>query len=124
MPQAATVSKTKLIGVGVVAGAVSGLFGVGGGSTIVPLLILWFGFSEKFATGTSLVAIVLIALVAAAAHGVFGDVDVGRGLLLGVPAIAGVIVGAARQQKLSDDAISFMFVVLLLGVAALLIADV
>ena len=43
------------------AGAFSGLFGVGGGTIIVPLLILWLGYEEREATGTSLAAIVIIA---------------------------------------------------------------
>ena len=42
-------------------GLFSGLFGVGGGTVIVPLLVLWLGYEEREATGTSLAAIVLIA---------------------------------------------------------------
>ena len=48
----------KLAAIGTAAGAFSGLFGVGGGSVIVPLLVLWLGFGERVATGTSLLAIV------------------------------------------------------------------
>src|SRR4029450_1012357 len=53
----------KLAAVGTAAGAFSGLFGVGGGIVIVPLLVLWFGYGERLATGTSLAAIVLIGLL-------------------------------------------------------------
>src|SRR6476619_6130598 len=55
----------RLAAIGTLAGAFSGLFGVGGGTVIVPLLILWFGFGERLATGTSLAAIVLIGLLGA-----------------------------------------------------------
>src|SRR5262245_60553624 len=44
----------QLAVVGTAAGAFSGLFGVGGGTVIVPLLVLWHGYDERTATGTSL----------------------------------------------------------------------
>ena len=74
-------------------GAFSGLFGVGGGTIIVPLLILWFGYGEREATGTSLAAIVVIAALAAAGQGAYGNVDVVKGLAIGIPAVGGVIAG-------------------------------
>ena len=57
----------ELAAIGTAAGLFSGLFGVGGGTVIVPLLILWLGYDERTATGTSLAAIVLIAGAAACA---------------------------------------------------------
>lgn len=109
----------RLVIVGIAAGAFSGLFGVGGGTIIVPLLVLWFGFGEKLATGTSLVAIVVIAAFAAASHGLFGEIDPLKGMLVGLPAIAGVVAGASIQQRLSDRLLSGLFAVLLVGVAIL-----
>ena len=103
------------------AGAFSALFGVGGGTVIVPLLILWLGYGAHEATGTSLVAIAVIATFAAAAHAAYGNVDIGDGLLVGVPAIAGVVVGAALQQRLSGRAISLLFATLLVGAALVLL---
>lgn len=113
----------QLAVVGIAAGVFSGLFGVGGGTVIVPLLVLWFGFSEKVATGTSLLAIVLIAAFAAASHGVFGEIDVLKGVLVGVPAIAGVVAGTAFQQRLSDRVLSGLFAVLLVSVAVFYVLD-
>ena len=55
------------------------MFGVGGGSVIVPLLILWFAYGEREATGTSLAAIVVIALLATIAQGAYGNVDLLEG---------------------------------------------
>ena len=49
--------------IGTAAGFFSGLFGVGGGTIIVPLLILWLAYGEREATGTSLMAIIVIAAV-------------------------------------------------------------
>src|ERR671919_1750421 len=89
----------KLAVIGTAAGAFSGLFGVGGGTVIVPLLILWLGYGERLATGTSLAAIAVIALFAVAGHGLYGNVDLLKGLLVGGPAVAGVVAGAAIQQR-------------------------
>ena len=107
----------KLAAIGTAAGAFSGLFGVGGGTVIVPLLILWLGFGEREATGTSLAAIVVIALLAAIGQGLYGNVDLLEGLLVGVPAVAGVIAGAALQQRLPERAVSLIFAVLLAAIA-------
>lgn len=112
----------KLGAIGTAAGAFSGLFGVGGGTIIVPLLILWLGYEEREATGTSLAAIALIAAIAAALHGAYGNVDVQRGLLIGLPAVAGVLVGTALQQRVPQRAISLLLAALLVGVAIDLVA--
>src|SRR5687767_14688059 len=56
----------QLAVIGTVAGLFSGLFGVGGGIVMVPLLVLWLGFEEREATGTSLAAIIVIAAFTAA----------------------------------------------------------
>lgn len=111
----------RLLVIGTAAGAFSGLFGVGGGTIIVPLLILWFGFGERVATGTSLAAIVVIAAWAAGTHGVLGNVDVAKGLLVGVPAVGGVVVGAALQQRISPRVVSGVFAVLLVASAVALV---
>lgn len=107
----------KLAAIGTAAGAFSGLFGVGGGTIIVPLLILWLGYGEREATGTSLAAIVVIALLATAGHGIYGNVDVVAGLVVGVPAVAGVVAGAALQQRIPQRAISYLFAAVLVSLA-------
>jgi uncharacterized membrane protein YfcA len=103
------------------AGAFSGLFGVGGGTIIVPLLVFWFGYDQREATGTSLAAIVVIGSLGAAAQAVYGNVDVWHGLLVALPGTAGVLAGTAIQQRLSERAVAAAFIVLLLGSAAVLI---
>ena len=57
-------SLPRLAVIAILAGGFSGLFGVGGGGIMVPLLVLWLGYGTREATGTSLGAIVLIALAA------------------------------------------------------------
>ncbi len=112
----------KLAAIGTLAGVFSGLFGVGGGTVIVPLLIFWFGFGERLATGTSLAAIVLIGLLGALAQGgLYGNVHVVTGLLLTIPAIVGVIAGTAIQQRIPQRAVSLLFAALLVAIAIELI---
>src|SRR3954454_21232279 len=80
----------QLAAIGTAAGLFSGLFGVGGGTVIVPLLVLWLGYPERQATATSLAAIVLIAAAGVAVQGPYGNVHVAKALLVGVPAVFGV----------------------------------
>jgi uncharacterized membrane protein YfcA len=107
----------KLALIGSAAGAFSGMFGVGGGTVIVPLLIFWLAYGEREATGTSLAAIVVIALLAAAGHGLYGNVDPAQAALVGVPAIAGVVLGTGLQQRLPERAVSLLFALLLVVIA-------
>ena len=107
--------------IGTTAGAFSALFGVGGGTVIVPLLIFWLGYREHEATGTSLAAIPLIALVGALLQGLHGNVDVPKGLLIGLPAIGGALAGTALQQRVPERAVSAAFALLLVASATLLI---
>jgi uncharacterized membrane protein YfcA len=111
----------KLAAIGTAAGAFSGLLGVGGGSVIVPLLIVWLGYGEREATGTSMMAIVLIATLAAALQAIYGNVNVPNAALVGIPAIGGVIAGTALQQRVPERAISFLFAALLVVIAVELI---
>jgi uncharacterized membrane protein YfcA len=115
-------SLLRLGAIGALGGVFSGLFGVGGGTVIVPLLILWFGYGERLATGTSLAAIVLIGLLGALAQGgIYGNVHLGTGLWLAIPAVGGVLLGTALQQRISERAVSMLFAVLLLIIAVELI---
>jgi uncharacterized membrane protein YfcA len=118
MPSART---AKLLAVGTAAGAFSGLFGVGGGTVIVPLLVLWLGYGEREATGTSLAAIVVIAAAASAVQAAYGNVHVPEALVVGLPAVGGVLLGTWIQQRIETEWINFIFAALLVAVAAELV---
>lgn len=111
----------RLLVIGTLAGLFSGLFGVGGGTVIVPLLVLWLGYGEREATGTSLAAIVFIAAFAAAVQGIYGNVDVGYAALVGLPALAGVLAGTALQQRLRSATIALLFAAVLVASAVELV---
>lgn len=107
----------KLALIGTAAGVFSGLLGVGGGTVIVPLLVLWLGYGDREATGTSLAAIVVIAAMATILQGAYGNVDLLKGVLVGLPAVAGVLVGTWLQQRVPTQAIGLLFALVLVGAA-------
>jgi uncharacterized membrane protein YfcA len=111
----------RLAAIATAAGAFSGLFGVGGGTIIVPLLILWLAYEEREATGTSLAAIAVIAALAAGAHALYGNVDVALAALIAGPGVAGILAGTALQQRVPPRALSGVFAGLLVVSAAALI---
>jgi uncharacterized membrane protein YfcA len=106
-----------IAGIGTSAGVFSGLFGVGGGVVMVPLLILALRMDERRATSTSLGAIVLIASAAALTQGAYGQLHLVEGALVGVPALAGVVLGTWLQQRIPARRVSLIFAVLLVAVA-------
>ncbi|HVR05066.1 MAG TPA: sulfite exporter TauE/SafE family protein [Solirubrobacteraceae bacterium] len=107
----------KLGTIGTAAGVFSGLFGVGGGSVMVPLLVLWLGYDSRRATATSLAAIVVIASFAAIVQATYGNVRVGDGILIGIPAVVGVLFGTWLQQRIRTREISLLFAALLVATA-------
>jgi uncharacterized protein len=111
----------RLAAIATGAGVSSGLFGGGGGTIIVPLLIFLLGYEDREAAGTSLAAIAVIAALASAVHGAYGNVHVLDGVLVGVPAVGGVVAGAALQQRLPERVVSGAFAALLVVSAAVLV---
>jgi uncharacterized membrane protein YfcA len=112
----------RLVVIGLVAGLFSSLFGVGGGLVIVPLLIMICGFGAKEATATSLGAIGVTALAGVTLYALDGKVDVKYAALVGIPAIAGSLVGTAVQQRLSGRAVTIGFAGLVAAIGIWLLA--
>ena len=111
----------KLVLIGTMAGLFSGLFGVGGGTVIVPLAILWLGYEERQATATSLAAIVFVAAFAAGVQGLYGNVNVSDALEIGLPAVLGVLIGTWLQQRLQASVIALLFAAVLVASAVELV---
>ena len=109
--------------IGTFGGVFSGLFGVGGGVVMVPLLIMWMEYDERRATATSLAAIAVIAAVATSVHAGYGNVHVDDGLLVGIPAVGGVLFGTWLQQRVHVRWISLGFAALLVAVAVRLLVS-
>jgi uncharacterized protein len=104
--------------VGVVAGVVAGLFGVGGGTLFVPALTLFLGLSHIDAEATSLLAIVPVALVGAWRQHGYGNLALRDGVTVGVLAIGGAVLGVVLANALPERALEIAFAALLLFVAA------
>ena len=111
----------KLAGIGLVAGAFGALFGVGGGIVIVPLLVFFFAFDQRRASATSLGAILITAVAGAATYALHGEVKPGAAAIVGLPAVAGVLVGTSLQQRVPLRALSYGFALVLAAVGVRLI---
>jgi uncharacterized protein len=107
----------RLILIGLAAGFFSALFGVGGGVVIVPLLLIVARWEIRSATATSLAAIGITATAGVAAYLFHHDVQADYAVLVGIPAAAGAVGGAALQQRVNARALSFAFAALLVGIA-------
>ncbi len=103
--------------IGLVAGVVAGLLGVGGGSLFVPALTIGLGLSQLDAEATSLLAIVPVALLGAWRQHGKGNTDVRTGLELGALAVAGAVGGAVLANAVPERALEIGFAGLLLYVA-------
>ena len=111
----------KLALIGLLAGFMSALFGVGGGIVVVPLLILLLAYTPHIATATSLAAIAITALAGTITFAIAGEVDVAHALLVGLPAAAGAAAGATLQQRVRARELSYLFAASLAAIAVWLL---
>jgi uncharacterized membrane protein YfcA len=104
--------------IGLVAGVLSGLFGIGGGILIIPALIFLVGFHAKLAIGTSLGAMLLpVGILGAYAYYQRGHVDIKASLLLGVGLFLGAYVGAKIAHTLSGATLQRLFAIFIVLMA-------
>ena len=111
----------RLVAIGLAAGVYSALFGVGGGIIAVPLLVLVAHLPERAATATSLGAIGITVLAGIVVFGLRGDIHYGYAALVGLPAVAGVLVGTSLQQRITTTTLTYGFATLLTVIGVWLI---
>ncbi len=116
-----SVSLPRAISLGVAAGVVGGMFGVGGGIVVVPGLVLWLGFGQHRASATSVATIVASACAALIPFAADGSVDWRAASLVTIGAVAGAAIGARYLHRIPERVLSRAFSVLLV-VAALRMA--
>ena len=116
-PLATPPNPLVLAAIGVGAGVLSGLFGVGGGIIMVPGMVLLAGMAQQRASATSLAAIVPIATVGAVIFGGADSVDLLAAAVLVVGSVAGVQVGSRLMPHVGDDRLRVGFAVFMIGVA-------
>jgi len=107
--------------VGLAAGVVAGMLGIGGGALFVPGLVLFLGLSQLDAEATSLLAIIPVAIVGAAQQHRYGNLRLRDGLTVGVLAVPGAVAGVSVANAVPERALEVSFAVLLLFVAAQLV---
>jgi len=107
--------------IGLVGGVLAGLMGVGGGVVFVPGLAFFLGLSQVDAEGTSLVAIVPVALVGAWRQRGYGNVCGRDALLIGTLSVAGAAGGASLADVVPDRALRVGFALLLVFAAVQLL---
>lgn len=112
-----TIRGVKLVLIGVVAGFMGALFGVGGGIILVPLLLLLAVYTPHVATATSLAAIGITALAGTITFALVGEVDPAYAALVGIPAALGAAGGATLQQRIRARELSFLFAAFIAAIA-------
>ena len=105
------------LSLGLVAGVLAGLFGVGGGILFVPTLV-GLGLGQLDAEATSLLAILPTVVAGAWRQQGYGNVRWRDAAMLGLVSVAGVQVGILIATNLSEDVLRRLFGLLLLGVAS------
>lgn len=106
-----------LLAIGAIGGLFSGLFGVGGGFIMVPLMLVWLRFDQRRASATSLLAIVAPAILSATLYGSRGQVDLLAAAIIAVGAIAGTPLGALLVRRLSLVWLKWLFIAALVATA-------
>jgi uncharacterized membrane protein YfcA len=111
------VDLTGLVALGFVAGLAGGLLGVGGGVVFVPALVVFAHLTPLEAVATSLVAIVLVALVGAARQREYGNVRLRDAIIIGVLSPLGVVAGVVLANALPERALELSFACVQVGFA-------
>ena len=114
MTQTQAVRPWKLVVIGLVAGVLSGGFGVGGGIVLVPLLLA-VGMDRHRAHATSIASILPIAAAGAVAFGMSGEINIGLGIAVGIGGVLGSMVGASVMNRMSTRALSIFFGLVILA---------
>ena len=110
-----------LVLVGALGGLLSGAFGVGGGIIMVPLLIWLAGMDQRHASATSLLAILPTAICGAIQYGLRGEIHLLGAVLLAAGGIVGAVIGARLLKRLPLAVLRWLFIALLVVIAARLI---
>jgi len=108
--------------IGLNAGVLGGLIGIGGGMIMIPLMVVFLGMSQHQAHGTSLFAVVFTGLVGAVTYAMHGSVNHFAAAVLAVTAGVMAIIGAQFTQRLSEKALRRTFGFFLIAMSALMLS--
>lgn len=113
-----------IIGAGLLTGVVSGLLGVGGGTILIPAVVLILGASQHLAQGVSLAVIIPTALMGAYGYYMRNNVDTEKAWFLAIGAIFGAYLGSFAACSISSYNLKIVFGVFLIVVAVKILKDV
>lgn len=109
--------------IGLIAGFASGYVGVGGGFIMVPLMTAWLDIPMKRTSGTSLIAIIILAIPGVIQQAFLGHIDYLAGTMLCVGAIPGAVLGARLVSRVPERTLRFIFSGLLAVAAVVLVVN-
>lgn len=110
-----------ILAVGAIGGLFAGLFGVGGGFIMVPLLMWWARMDQRRASATSLVAIIPTGIVGATGYALGGYIDIFAGIIVGAGAVVGAPIGTWLLRRLPIAWLRWMLIAGMLAAAAYLL---
>lgn len=116
-------SFAQALGIGLIAGLASGYVGVGGGFIMVPLFVSVLGVMMRLASGTSLVAIMILAIPGVIEQGLLGNINYTAGIAMAVGSIPGAVIGANLIRKIPERQLRFIFGTFLVVSAVVLLAN-
>ena len=109
------------VGIGMIAGLASGYVGVGGGFIMVPMMLAILGIPMTLASGTSLIAIMILAIPGVIEQAVLGNINYLAGIAMVVGTIPGAVIGARLIKVIPERQLRFLFGCFLLVAAVLLL---
>jgi uncharacterized protein len=115
MPDLLTLA--SLLAIGLAAGFLAGLLGIGGGILIVPALVLLLGFDQHLAQGTSLLVIIPAALAGSWTHYRRGRLDLRAAAFVATGGVVGAAIGSLSALSLDDVLLQRLFALVLIAVA-------
>ena len=107
----------SLILIGVIGGLLSGIFGIGGGIIMVPLLVNLARMDQRRAAATSLVAIIPASIAGSTTYFATGEINLLAGVVIAAGAIVGAVLGSMLLRRIPLVWLRWMFIVLILVVA-------
>lgn len=117
----APLDAVKAVAIGMVAGLASGFIGLGGGFIMIPLMVAVLGLPMRLASGTSLIAVMILAMPATIAQCVLGNVDYLAGIAVACGSIPGAVLGARFASRVPERTLRLVFSAFLAVAAILLV---
>lgn len=111
------------VAIGLVAGLASGYVGVGGGFIMVPLMLSIIGIPMRKASGTSLIAVMILAIPGVIEQGIIGNINYLAGIAIVIGTIPGAVIGAKLVTKVPERTLRLLFGCFLIVAAIMLVLN-